>query len=81
MSEIRNGTKDKPATARQVVNMICSNAVQYTSGRFLSLGRMCHYAEIDGIKFEGIGNSKDEAREAAALKLLHSYLNMKFPFD
>lgn len=82
MDQIRAGSKVMPLSARQFVSDIFSNSIKYKQPeKGLILGKTFCTVEIDELEFDGIGDSADEAREAAALNMLKSYLNLKFLFD
>lgn len=82
MVQIRNGSKEKPTTARKFLNDIFSNSIKFKPAqKGLLLEKTFCVVEIDGLEFTGDGNTVDEARETAALKVLHTYLNLKFPIN
>ncbi|XP_063705650.1 uncharacterized protein LOC134834797 [Culicoides brevitarsis] len=81
LDQIRNGTKQKPATAREFVNEIFNNNIKYVMENGLLTGVVVCIVVLDGEVFQGVGSCNDEAREDAAISIITKYLKMKFPLD
>lgn len=81
IEQIKNGSKENPTTARKLLNDIFSNAIKYIKHKGPIDGKTYCTATVGSAEFSGEGENIEDAREAAAIQVLNSYLNIKYPLE